>query len=69
MRWRKGLAVAEIEIGDTARSTVDGTRRQFQEQIDFLRTQGCAQIQGYWLSKPLDADALTAFVQQRRQFV
>ena len=37
MRWRKGLAVAEIEIGDTARSTVDGTRRQFQEQIDFLR--------------------------------
>ena len=37
MRWRKGLAVAEFEIGDTARSTVDGTRRQFQEQIDFLR--------------------------------
>ena len=29
--------MAEIEIGDTARSTVDGTRRQFQEQIDFLR--------------------------------
>lgn len=37
MRWRKGLAVAEIEIGDTARSTVDGVRQQFQEQIDFLR--------------------------------
>ena len=35
MRWRKGLAVADI--GDVARSTVDGVRQQFQEQIDFLR--------------------------------
>ena len=35
MRWRKGLAVADI--GDAARSTVDGVRQQFQEQIDFLR--------------------------------
>ena len=40
-----------------------------QEQLDFLRTQGCEQIQGYWLSKPLTADALTAFVQQHGQFV
>ena len=40
-----------------------------QEQLDFLRAQGCAQIQGYWLSKPLSADALTTFVQQRGQFV
>ena len=39
-----------------------------QEQIDFLRAQGCAQIQGYWLSKPLDAQALTALVRQRGQF-
>ena len=35
MRWRKGLAVADI--GNAARSTVDGVRQQFQEQIDFLR--------------------------------
>ena len=40
-----------------------------QEQIDFLCEQGCEQIQGYWLSKPLSAEALTAFVQQRGQFV
>jgi EAL domain-containing protein (putative c-di-GMP-specific phosphodiesterase class I) len=40
-----------------------------QEQIDFLRREGCAQIQGYWLSKPLSAEALTAFVQQRGQIV
>jgi diguanylate cyclase (GGDEF)-like protein len=40
-----------------------------QEQIDFLRAQGCEQIQGYWLSRPLSADALTALVRQRGQFV
>lgn len=39
-----------------------------QEQIDFLRSQGCEQIQGYWLSKPLSAEALTAFVLQRGQY-
>ncbi|MDT8990071.1 EAL domain-containing protein [Curvibacter sp. APW13] len=40
-----------------------------QEQIDFLHSQGCNQIQGYWLSKPLDARALGAWMRQRGQFL
>ena len=26
-----------------------------EEQLDFLREQGCDEIQGYWLPRPLDA--------------
>jgi diguanylate cyclase (GGDEF)-like protein/PAS domain S-box-containing protein len=29
-----------------------------QEQVDFLAAEGCDEIQGYWLSKPLPADEL-----------
>lgn len=35
------------------------------EQLDLLREKGCDQIQGYLLSKPLDADAFEEFVRQR----
>ena len=31
-------------------------------QLDFLREQGCDEIQGYYFSKPLPADKLEAFV-------
>lgn len=36
------------------------------EQLEFLRAHGCAQIQGYWLSRPLTAAALQDWVQARR---
>ncbi len=29
-----------------------------REQVDFLSGEGCAEIQGYWLSKPLPADEI-----------
>lgn len=29
-----------------------------QEQVDFLAAEGCSEIQGYWLSKPLPAEEL-----------
>jgi diguanylate cyclase (GGDEF)-like protein/PAS domain S-box-containing protein len=34
-------------------------------QLAFLREQGCDEVQGYWHSKPLPADAFEAFVRQR----
>jgi EAL domain-containing protein (putative c-di-GMP-specific phosphodiesterase class I) len=35
------------------------------EQLAALRAQGCDEIQGYHLSRPLPADALEEFVRQR----
>src|SRR3546814_20370678 len=33
-----------------------------QAQLQFLRAQGCDEIQGFWLSRPLDAHACLAFI-------
>ncbi len=35
-------------------------------QLEFLRRQGCDQIQGHWFSPPLDADDCLAFIRQRQ---
>jgi EAL domain-containing protein (putative c-di-GMP-specific phosphodiesterase class I) len=35
------------------------------EQLATLRAHGCDEIQGYYLSRPLPADALAEFVQER----
>ena len=36
-----------------------------EEQARFLARHGCDEIQGYWVSRPIDAMALMAFVHQR----
>jgi EAL domain-containing protein (putative c-di-GMP-specific phosphodiesterase class I) len=35
-------------------------------QLEFLRRQGCDQVQGHWFSPPLDADDCLAFIRQRQ---
>jgi diguanylate cyclase (GGDEF)-like protein/PAS domain S-box-containing protein len=33
-----------------------------EDQLEFLRQQGCDEIQGHWLSRPIDGDRCLAFV-------
>jgi diguanylate cyclase (GGDEF)-like protein len=35
-------------------------------QLDYLRSQGCDEIQGYWLSRPLVPEQFSAFMNARR---
>jgi len=37
-----------------------------QEQFDYLQANGCDEIQGYYFSPPLPADALTKLLQEGR---
>ncbi len=37
-----------------------------QAQLDFLRTCGCDQIQGYWYSRPLSPEAFEAFARRHQ---
>jgi EAL domain-containing protein (putative c-di-GMP-specific phosphodiesterase class I) len=33
-----------------------------EEQLDFLRAQGCDEIQGYYIGKPVPAESLAALL-------
>jgi EAL domain-containing protein (putative c-di-GMP-specific phosphodiesterase class I) len=35
-----------------------------REQQEFLRANGCEEAQGYYYSRPLEADAFAAFVRR-----
>jgi EAL domain-containing protein (putative c-di-GMP-specific phosphodiesterase class I) len=35
------------------------------EQVEYLREQGCDEIQGHWLSLPLGADQCLSFLRDR----
>jgi diguanylate cyclase (GGDEF)-like protein/PAS domain S-box-containing protein len=37
---------------------------ELQDQVDFLAAEGCGEIQGYWLSKPLPAEEIEAKLDQ-----
>ncbi|CAG1021024.1 partial putative signaling protein, partial [Patescibacteria group bacterium] len=56
------LASAIIEIGHSLKQLVIAEGVETQEQFDFLRKRGCDVIQGYFFSKPLDAEEMTAFL-------
>ncbi len=36
------------------------------EQLDYLRSRGCDEMQGYYFSKPLPADEFEGLLRQRR---
>lgn len=56
------LACAIIEIGHSLKQLVIAEGVETQEQFDFLRKRGCDIIQGYFFSKPLDTQEMTAFL-------
>jgi EAL domain-containing protein (putative c-di-GMP-specific phosphodiesterase class I) len=37
------------------------------EQLDFLRENGCHEVQGYFFARPMPADQFEAFVRSYRQ--
>jgi len=45
---------------------VVGEAVETDAQVDFLRSHGCDQLQGQWLSAPLSATAARDFLVQRQ---
>ncbi len=58
------IACAIIEIGHSLKQLVVAEGVETKEQFDFLRKRGCDIIQGYYFSKPLNAEEMTAFLKE-----
>ncbi|MDX3928775.1 MAG: EAL domain-containing protein [Shinella sp.] len=59
------IASAIISLARTLELKVIAEGVETKEQLEFLRRSGCDEIQGYYLSRPLDAAALEAMLRSR----
>ncbi len=57
-----------IDIADYLRVPVVAEGVETAEQLTSLRELGCALVQGYYFSKPIPADAFTAFARENRRW-
>lgn len=59
------LVRAIIAMGKALELTTIAEGVETKEQIDFLRMEGCNEIQGYFLAKPIPAHEFTHFLRNR----
>ncbi|MEY8878324.1 MAG: EAL domain-containing protein, partial [Leptothrix sp. (in: b-proteobacteria)] len=59
------IAIAVIALGHGLRLKVVAEGVETQAQVDFLRAQGCDELQGYLLSRPVEAQAFGRWFARR----
>jgi EAL domain-containing protein (putative c-di-GMP-specific phosphodiesterase class I) len=58
------ITSAVINLGHSLKLQVIAEGVETSAQLDYLRAQGCDEIQGYYFSRPLPADELAEFVRK-----
>ena len=57
----RAIAIAVIRLAKTLKLTALAEGVERQEQLDFLRANGCDEFQGYLAGNPVPAEAFAAF--------
>lgn len=63
------ITKAIIALGRSLNLTLIAEGAESFEQIEFLKVHGCENVQGYYFSKPLSAEALESFALKRSESV
>jgi diguanylate cyclase (GGDEF)-like protein/PAS domain S-box-containing protein len=61
------IARATIMLGQSLHMSVLAEGVETESQLDFLRRSGCVALQGFFFSRPLEAEACTTFLRASRQ--
>ena len=51
-----------VSMGHSLGLTVIAEGVETEQQLEFLRAHGCDEVQGHWLSRPIDGDRCLAFI-------
>ena len=51
-----------VTMGHSLGLTVIAEGVETEQQLEFLRAHGCDEVQGHWLSRPIDGDRCLAFI-------
>jgi EAL domain-containing protein (putative c-di-GMP-specific phosphodiesterase class I) len=63
------IAMAIIRMAHSLGFQVIAEGVETKEQVDFLHSQGCDGIQGYFFSKPLFTEEFTQLLQEQRRLI
>jgi len=63
------IAMSVISLAHNLNMSVIAEGVETREQVEFLRERGCDEMQGYYFSRPLAAEAFTALLRERRNLL
>jgi len=63
------IALSVISLAHNLNMRVIAEGVETREQVQFLTERGCDEMQGYFFSRPLSADAFTALLRERRNLL
>ena len=62
----KAIVGAIIKMADNLNVVTLAEGVETQAQLDYLREQGCGQVQGYFFSRPLPPDQFIEFIDEHQ---